>query len=94
VQLLAAVPERVANAPRGSTLLVELRRVDTTASVSVQIRIGARSQELQVDGVWREARIAIPAHELPHGTVAIELLVREPGARLALDHALIIPRAP
>jgi len=93
--LRLAVPRAVSESPYGSTLLISLRRSDATARVRVQLRLGERAERAEsssADGVWNEQRFSVPKGALHAGTVRLELQVEEPGARLEIDHALLVPK--
>ena len=85
------VPRAVSEAPDGNTVLISLRRADATGRVPVSIRIGDRVEHLQADSVWNELRFNLPRDAL-HGVSKAELHVEQTGARLELDHILIVPR--
>jgi arylsulfatase A-like enzyme len=91
VQLNVEVPRAVFEAPEGNTLLVSLRRSDATAPTSVELHLGQHVLQLQVDSAWSEQRFVLPAHSLPEGPIRAELHIPQDGARLELDHLLIVP---
>ena len=89
-----SIPPGVVDAPEGNTLLIELRRVDASASVPVELRVAGRSVELQVDGVWRDVRVNVTRGELARGALRVELRAEQPDARLDVDHVLLVPQPP
>jgi hypothetical protein len=92
VSLRANVPDAVADA-EATTLLLALRRSDASSSIGVELHIGNRIETLHVDGAWNEVRVILPKGSLPKGSLRAELKVDKPGARLAVDHLLLVPRA-
>jgi arylsulfatase A-like enzyme len=93
-QLRLSVPRSVADAREGSVLLLSIKRADTSAGTDVELRVGELpSEHVRVDGAWSEQRFTIPAGALQLGSVRAELRVSETGARLEVDHVLLVPRA-
>lgn len=90
VSLRLRVPRAVSDARDGNTVLVAMRRADATGRVPVTLRLGERVEHLQADGVWNELRFHVPPGAL-RGVSRAELQVEQPGARLELDHLLIVP---
>ncbi|MET0388554.1 MAG: HEAT repeat domain-containing protein, partial [Polyangiales bacterium] len=87
------VPEQVARAAGGATLIAELRRVDASGSTPLELKLNDRSEQLQIDGAWHEVRISLPAGALDAGQAQIEVRASDPHVRFDLDHVLIVPRA-
>jgi arylsulfatase A-like enzyme/HEAT repeat protein len=85
------VPRAVAEAPDGSTLLVSMRRTDHTAPTQVELKIEQQLFHLEADGAWSEQRFVVPSHVLTRGTVRAELQIPQPGARIEVDHVLLVP---
>jgi hypothetical protein len=73
---------------RSLVLLLRARRVDTGAAVPVSVSMGARRFDpVRIDGEWAEQRFTLTPSEL-----APALTIELPGeARLAIDHALLVP---
>lgn len=82
-----ALPSAVRDAG-SSVLLLRVRRIDEGAVVRVHVQVGERRFEpVRVDGEWAEQRFT-----LAPGDLAPRVLVEAEGeARLAIDHALIVP---
>jgi arylsulfatase A-like enzyme/HEAT repeat protein len=91
VQLSLTVPRAVAEAAEGNTLLVSLRRADATTATAVELHIGPLTFPLDVDGAWSEQRLTLPPHALPKGTSRAELHILQSGARIEVDHLLLVP---
>ncbi|HEY8430994.1 MAG TPA: sulfatase-like hydrolase/transferase [Sandaracinaceae bacterium] len=87
-ELTLRLPEVVRRAP-SATILVRMRRADAGAVVHVRARIGEHTLEtVRVDGEWAEYRFRVPAEQLDPLFV---LQAEQPGARLAIDHVLVLP---
>jgi len=91
VQWSVEVPRAVFEAPEGNSLLVSLRRADNPAATSVELHLGQHVLQLETDGAWNEQRFTLPAHSLPRGPIRAELVIPEAGARIELDHLLLVP---
>jgi arylsulfatase A-like enzyme/HEAT repeat protein len=87
------VPRAVAQSSEGAIALLSIRRSDASTSVDLELRVGNQPpQHFAVDGAWSEQRFAIPPDVLRAGQVRAELRVATPGARVQLDHLLLVPR--
>jgi arylsulfatase A-like enzyme len=92
VALGLRAPTAVFAAPSGNVLVLTLRRTDAAASADVKVQIGATTlPHVRVDESWREHRWSLPEGALPRGHVQLRLSSSVPGARFALDHALLLP---
>jgi arylsulfatase A-like enzyme len=89
------IPRRVAEAGDGNVALISLKRIDASGSAELELRIGDRiTLPVRVDGAWHELRFPIAKGALSAGNVRAELRAITPGARVQLDHVLIVPRTP
>jgi len=85
------VPRAVYEAPDGNSLLISLRRADAPSAISVELHLGQHAFTVEVDGAWKEQRFTLPPHSLPKGQIQAELVIEQSGARIELDHVLIVP---
>lgn len=87
VTLPLSRPRSVTEA-RSLVLLLRARRIDTGAATQVSVSLGARRFDpVRIDGEWAEQRFTLSPSELAPA-LTIEL---EGDARLAIDHALLVP---
>jgi hypothetical protein len=92
VGLSLRAPTAVSAAPSGNVLVLTLRRSDAAAPVSVTVQVGAQTlATIDVDQAWREHRWTLPEGSVPRGQLPVRLSVATPGARVAIDHALLLP---
>jgi arylsulfatase A-like enzyme/HEAT repeat protein len=88
------LPAAVANAPGGTTVLLSLRRTDSTQPTDLELTIDDRAlPSIKVDGAWNEARWTIPVQALRSGELRAVFKAADPHARFEVDHVLIVPRA-
>ncbi len=86
------VPPTVTEAPRGSTILLSVRRKDAATPAALHLRLGNLELDpVEVDGSWTELRWSLGAETLASGRVRAELETPEPEARFLIDHLLVIP---
>jgi arylsulfatase A-like enzyme len=89
------IPREVAQAPEGLVALLSVRRVDAPTATALSVQLGRKSlQSLTVDGAWSELRVPLPEGAVRAGRMRAILTARDPGARFAVDHLLILPRVP
>jgi hypothetical protein len=89
------VPETVRQSPHGVLLLLRLRRSDAGFAVPVRLALGGVPLEtIEVDGQWREHRIEVPPARLGSDAVRLTVESDAEAARIAVDHALLLPIAP
>ena len=93
----ASIPLRVPDAIRGDAegalALVRARRVDAATPVLVTLTVGDTSYDtVAVDGEWNEHRFPITREMLHTGRVVATLEVADAGARVRLDHLLLVGR--
>jgi arylsulfatase A-like enzyme/HEAT repeat protein len=74
-----------------ATVLVRLRRVDAPEPCDVELAAGGVVTRVRVDATFSDARIALPAAALIGERLELALTSSPAEARLALDHALIVP---
>ncbi|HMI90812.1 MAG TPA: sulfatase-like hydrolase/transferase [Polyangiales bacterium] len=92
VTLALRAPTAVSAAASGNVLVLTLRRSDAAAAVEVQVQVGATAlPAIRVDDSWHEYRWSLPEGSIPHDHVPVRLSSLVPGARFALDHALLLP---
>jgi HEAT repeat protein len=97
VTLAIRAPAAVAATPTGHVLVLTLRRSDDAAAAEVKVQLGATSlSPIRVDHAWREHRWSLPEGSVlrgQRGPLALRLSTSVPGARFAVDHALLLPVA-
>ncbi len=87
------VPREVAEAPLGSEVLLSIRRSDGVTATALDVSIGTYAlPQLNVDGVWNEARWSLSAGALRSDKLRATLRASDPNARFEVDHLLIVPR--
>jgi arylsulfatase A-like enzyme len=93
VALRLNVPNSVATASMGTVVLLSAKRADSSAAVSLEVSIGQQVlAPVQVDGAWAEYRWTLEPGALHKGPLRAELHVKDPAARVQVDHLLLIPR--
>jgi arylsulfatase A-like enzyme/HEAT repeat protein len=87
------VPRSVARASQGLLVLLSVKRADSSASAPLDLVIGGQTlAAVQVDGAWSEVRWNLPPNALRPGQVRAQLRLKAAGARLHVDHLLLVPR--
>ena len=94
VRLAVPAAVRGAGGAGGAVLVLSARRLDHSGPVDVVITLGGTAlPALRVDAQWSEQRVLVDAATLARlgATATAELRPSAPGARLRLDHLLLVP---
>jgi hypothetical protein len=76
-----------------SVVVISARRSDKPAPVEARVTIGEHTlPAFTIDGSWAEARFDLPAGTWSAGKINVSLELVEPGARVDLDHVLVLPK--
>lgn len=90
--LRAPVPASVRDA-QGAVAVLRVRRLDRKAPVEVSVRLGDRELGVfDVGGDWKEKHFTVRATDLRGSAARVHITADDRGARLGVDHFLLIPR--
>jgi arylsulfatase A-like enzyme len=89
------VPDAVRSSAGGAIAVFTARRTDASRPEGVVLSLGpTQVGSVSVDGRWSEYRFSVPPGFFTSGRAVARIESADPGARLALDHLLLLPRAP
>ncbi len=88
------LPSQHARWSDGAELVIRIRRHDNADACEVRASIGGKKlPTLRIDATWTEHRVAVDAHAL-RKSVKLDLETTcSAEARMAVDHALLVPRS-
>lgn len=92
VMLALPLPREHADLPSGATLVLRGRRADGPVPIACTLSLsGWPFGDLTMDADYREHRTEVPAELLRKNQLALALSCPDEAARIALDHALVVP---
>jgi hypothetical protein len=93
-QLKLPLPGSHARWNAGAELVLRARRSDADEPVELVLTASGKPlTTVRIDRAFTEQRVPIEPGMLRQGALRLGLAARDPAARFALDHALLVPRA-